>query len=163
MTEPGVLKGVPSFSLGHLNIREKTARYNLSVIWPGAWIEGRPAIPDLNPDYREGLLSQRDRAGDVMRSVATGQPEKKSSEDSDQRSDVDLFSECVITNWGGVLDADGKPAMFSKDGVRHLLAEMLKQAPWLFGRLTLFFKLPDSFIERAKIPPTDVEGVAKNS
>ena len=160
MTEAA--NGVPSFSLGHLNIRDKTARYNLSVVWPGAWIEGRPAVPDLNPTYREGLLAQRDRAGDVMRSVATGQPEKASSENAEQRADVDLFADCVITNWSGIVDSEGKPAPFSKEGVRKLLGQLLDQAPWLFGRLTLFFKLPDSFIERAKLPPKDVEGVAKN-
>ena len=49
-TPAAASNGMPEFNFGHLNVTaDSTRRYGLSIITPGAWIEGVPAQVDINP------------------------------------------------------------------------------------------------------------------
>lgn len=121
---------------------ETTRRFSLDLAWPGAYLECRPAMLEVNPEYRDALLAVNSRVN-----RANAEP----SEDEARRNDIELFADHVVVGW------DGVPAEFSRNECAALLRTM---PAWLFDRLRLFCKIPESFCEA---PTRDAEELAKNS
>lgn len=149
-----------SFNFDHLQVAGKTARYQLGLVAEGAWIEGLPAIPDLNDAYRDGMLanaSKRDRIRKRLASATQVGDEKESEEE--RREDIELFASSVLVSWHGIVDSSGTESEFSPENAAAFLHAL---PPWLFDRIRLFFKFPDTFVSRAPRPGTKAEQVVGN-
>lgn len=149
------------FDFGHLNIDvNSTRRYELGLVTPGAWIEGRPAQPDLNAAYRDGIISMPEKVERLRKELAGGGPDD--AEKLLQREeDYVLFARTIVTNWGGVRYRNGKLVPFSADNVEKFLRAL---PTFLFDRITLFFKSLEAFVSPLQLPPReDIKKSAGNS
>lgn len=149
---------VPTFDFAHLQIEHATARLDLPLVSPGAYLVCAPAM-ELNRGYRDGLLALAGARQRLVR-VATGN-RAKHDEDLEIEDDLKLFPRHVIRGWGGIVDRKtGEPVPFTPTNCEAFLRALPR---WLFNRVRIFCLKPDNFVTAPdELPPGDTEKLVGN-
>lgn len=140
--------GTPAFDFAHLQIEQSTARYQLHLVAPGAYLEMRPAM-ESNRGYRDGMLAlAARRPRRIVVNDVTDEDMRQDRED-----DLELFPRHVIVGWGGILDKSGAPVPFNAENARALLRALPR---WMVDRIRVFAKIAENFVRSpADVPPTE--------
>lgn len=132
------------FGFERLNIHGKTARLELTVLWPDTVLIGKPAMQANQAFFTAKVRSRSQRIASAL--IAA---------DASRAEDVDLFSTHVLVGWEGVYDRQKKPVPFSVGAARALLRQLPDH---VFDLIRGFFANPDSFLD-----PADADaGAAKD-
>lgn len=149
--------GSPDFAFSHLEIGERITRYKLDLVGPECYVEGRPAM-EVNKAYQEGILATSGVRDRLRRTIANAQTQ--ADKNQDREDDFRLFSTCVLTGWGGVVNRAGKPVPFTPANCEAFLRAL---PSWMFVRLQVHFKMPETFVGEHEAPPVEAGPVVGNS
>jgi hypothetical protein len=132
--------GAIDFGLDRLDVSQKTARFDMPQVAPGAYLILRPAS-DANPQYQAGMLRM---SGKRNRKIATSGEISDADAAKDRDDDRSLYARFVIVGWGGITTKDGEDVEFTPASCK----QFLKQLPnWLFDRVRLFAMRPERFLD----------------
>jgi len=152
-TEAATPAPTGTFNFDHLQIEGKTARFDMPMVSPGAYLEVLTAA-EANAAYHEASVAL---SGSRVRNVATGQAQAdRRNADLDRNEDRELYPLHVVVGWGGIEDTGGNPVPWSTAECAKFLAAL---PDWVFDRLRIFAMRPERFVTTP--PPAD--GLAENS
>ena len=132
------------------------ATLDLPEVGPRASLRGRLAT-EANPPYYNAMLKLSSKR---LREVARGRLSAEMIA-KNRGEDATLYPRFVITGWTGIEDESGAAIEFSVDACTEFLAQLTKEASWIFDRVRNFFGSPENFLADEDLPP-EGEVVAKN-
>jgi len=142
-----------SFNFDHLQIEGKTARFDMPMVCPGAYLDVLTAA-EANAAYHEASAAL---SGARVRNIATGQAQAdRRNADLDRNEDRELYPLHVVVGWGGIKHTDGAPVPWSVAECAKFIAAL---PDWIFDRLRLFAMRPERFVTT----PPPAEELAGNS
>ena len=128
-----------------------TARHTFYEIKGEPWVEVKPAT-EWNKGFFNALLKRQRRGRRILRAGTLTVDMIKRTRDEDR----DLYAKHIVTDWGGVVDVEGKPVELSPDNCCDFLYAIPDES---FDMLRDFASDSQTFVEDAV---TDTEETSKN-
>lgn len=154
MTEP-ITQAAPDFDFSHLEVKNKTERFPLPWVSPGAALFIRVA-GESNKQYNSAMLKMSSRRQRDIASKGALSPEDARK---DREEDLILYPKHVVEGWEGIKNTAGEDVEFSRANCKVLLSKL---PAWVFDRLRIFAMKPENFIDDVDELDGDAEGLAEN-
>ena len=133
------------FGFDRLEIENRTARFDMPWVSPGAFLEVRPATSE-NTQYNAASLRM---SGKRQRQIAASGSLTSDDADQDRKEDRVLYPKYVAVGWGGVIDKKtGEPVPFTREASRAFFA---KVPAWIFDRCRIFCMRPERFLDQEEL------------
>lgn len=137
------------FGFERLEVKGKTARLEMPMLWPDAVLIGKPAMQSNVAYFTEKVRGRSQRIASPM--IAA---------DASRAEDVDLFAKHVLVSWEGVRSRTKALIPFSVGAAR----ELLRQLPdHIFDQIRAFFANPDTFVAPGEPDSGVAEDIAGKS
>lgn len=130
------------FGFAALELENKTARFEMPWVSPGAFMEVRPATSE-NTAYNAASLRM---SGKRQRAIAASGTLTSENANQDRQEDRVLYPKYVAVGWGGIFNKKtGEAIKFEQDVLREWFA---KCPAWIFDRMRIFCMRPERFLDQ---------------
>lgn len=130
---------VAEFDFDHLQIENQTAKFEMPMVAPEAFLVVRPATPE-NKQFNAASLRM---SGKRQRQIVQKGSLSSADADADRREDRILYPKYIVVGWGGIEDKSGNPVKFTFENCKAFIAKL---PTWIFDQCRVFCMRPERFL-----------------